>query len=96
LERPAATFGAAEGAALGRHSLTMLFEGEMVDGIKVEHELRIRWLDGNGQSVFPGRDHVDAVTFIPLSENRLGRRVPIDLPDGQHLGTRDLPIFRSS
>jgi hypothetical protein len=96
---------------LGTYALVMLFEGEMVDGIKVEHELRVRFLDGNGRPVVPSGDHIATVEFIPLSENRLGRRVPIPLPDlrlppgdyafeiymdGVHLGTHEVPIFRSS
>jgi hypothetical protein len=98
--------------ALRGYTLAMLLEGEMVDGIKLQHELRLRFLDANGQPVLPSGDHVLNVDFIPLSENRLGRRVSVDLPenlrlppgdyafeiyvDGVHLGTRDLLIFRGS
>jgi hypothetical protein len=97
--------------ALQGYTLAMLLEGEMVDGIKVGHEVRLRFLDANGQPVLPSGDHVLNVDFTPLSENRLGRRVPVDLPDirlppgdyafevyvdGVHLGTHDLLIFRSS
>ena len=96
---------------LRKHSLAMLFEGEMVDGISLRHEVRVRFLDANGQSVLPEGDSIHNLDFQPLSENRLGRRDALDLPedlrltpgdyvfeiymDGQHQGTRDLLVFKS-
>ena len=54
----------------------------MVDQIPLEHQMRLRFLDGNGQLVGVDRELEQEVVFQPLSENRLGRRVPVEFNNG--------------
>jgi hypothetical protein len=97
-----------QGVDLGPSKLAMMLEGTMADGVGLEHELRVRLLNGLGEPAF-GIDHRSRVQFYPVGMNRLGTAaavtfsplapLPIDdytfevYLDGNHLGTLDFPVL---